>query len=60
MSDQIELNQLCRKHGVKFIVAQTRGLCANVFCDMGNEHVVHDSDGETPFTQMIASVTQVS
>ena len=43
---------------IAFIVADTRGLYAQVFCDLGDEHVVVDSTGESPISVMVSSITQ--
>ncbi|KAG7244428.1 hypothetical protein INR49_031170 [Caranx melampygus] len=50
--------QLCHSHGIKFIVADTRGLCGQLFCDFGEEFEVLDQNGEMPVSAMIESVTK--
>lgn len=40
------INNICRKHSIKFIYAQTFGLMGFVFCDFGDTFVVNDADGE--------------
>lgn len=42
----IELNNECRRHGVKFLVANVRGVFSQVFCDFGIHEVI-DQTGES-------------
>lgn len=58
MEEQIHLGELCHKRGIKFIVAETRGLFGMIFCDFGDEFVVHDMDGEQPISNMIADIDE--
>ena len=58
LSRQLAINDFTHANGVKFIAADTRGLFASVFCDLGNEFAVNDVTGENPLTGMIASVTR--
>lgn len=46
LEPKLELSDLCHKQGIKFVMAETRGVFASVFCDFGEEHVVTDSNGE--------------
>lgn len=46
LTQQLELNELCRNNNVKFIVAQTKGLCGQIFVDFGESFRVNDLDGE--------------
>jgi ubiquitin-activating enzyme E1 len=55
----VELNNLCRKHGVKFIATESRGLCGSIFTDFGEKFEVIDTDGETPVTSLISNITNV-
>ncbi|KAL3853736.1 hypothetical protein ACJMK2_017251 [Sinanodonta woodiana] len=58
LDEQIELGTFCHQKGIKFIVADTRGLFGQIFCDFGADFVVIDTDGEQPVSNMIASVTR--
>jgi ubiquitin-activating enzyme E1 len=40
------------------IIADTRGLYAQIFNDFGEKFVVYDVNGEEPISAMIASITQ--
>lgn len=58
LDDQRRFGQHCHFHGIKFIVADTKGLCGQLFCDFGEEFEVLDSDGEMPVSAMIEHITK--
>ncbi|KAM6980088.1 ubiquitin-like modifier-activating enzyme 1 [Aplochiton taeniatus] len=60
LDDQLHFGELCHSHGVKFIVADTKGLCGQLFCDFGEEFEVLDSNGETPVSAMIDHISKES
>lgn len=58
LDDQKRFGELCHSQGIKFIVADTKGLCGQLFCDFGDEFEVLDSDGETPVSAMIQGISK--
>ncbi|XP_070758788.1 ubiquitin-like modifier-activating enzyme 1 [Enoplosus armatus] len=58
LDDQKRFGELCHSHGIKFIVADTKGLCGQLFCDFGEEFEVLDRNGETPSSVIIQSVSK--
>ncbi|XP_053172393.1 ubiquitin-like modifier-activating enzyme 1 [Scomber japonicus] len=58
LDDQKRFGEFCHKGGIRFIVADTKGLCGQLFCDFGNTFEVLDTDGETPASAMIQSITK--
>lgn len=58
LDEQIKLGEFCHGNGIKLIVADTKGLFGEVFCDFGESFMVADTDGEQPISNMIASVTK--
>ncbi|XP_074529752.1 ubiquitin-like modifier-activating enzyme 1 [Halichoeres trimaculatus] len=58
LEDQKKFGELCHSNGIKFIVADTKGLCGQLFCDFGEEFEVLDQDGEAPISAMIQSITK--
>jgi len=58
LSKAIEINDVCRKAGTRFIMTDTFGLFGNLFCDFGDDFVVYDTNGEEPVSAMLASVSQ--
>ena len=57
---QLSINAITRKHGLKFISADIRGLFGYAFNDFGDEFYVSDTTGEEPISGIVSSVTQVS
>ncbi|XP_041037385.1 uncharacterized protein LOC121274248 isoform X5 [Carcharodon carcharias] len=58
LDEQLRLGQFCRCKGIKFIVADTKGLFGQLFCDFGPEMIVLDMNGEQPLSAMISMVTK--
>ncbi|XP_044066939.1 ubiquitin-like modifier-activating enzyme 1 [Siniperca chuatsi] len=58
LDDQKHFGELCHLRGIKFIVADTKGLCGQLFCDFGEEFEVLDQDGEMPASAMIQSISK--
>lgn len=57
--DEIKrISGLTHNRNIALIVADSRGLIGQIFCDFGNNFQVHDQDGEQPRSTMIASVTK--
>ncbi|XP_056129409.1 ubiquitin-like modifier-activating enzyme 1 [Lampris incognitus] len=60
LDDQKRFGAHCHLHGIKFIVADTRGLCGQLFCDFGEKFEVLDSDGEVPVLALIEHITKAN
>lgn len=58
LEEQLRVGDYCHSHGIKFIVADTRGLFGQLFCDFGNDFVVLDPNGEQPLSAMISMITK--
>uniref|UniRef100_A0A3Q3IDV5 E1 ubiquitin-activating enzyme n=1 Tax=Monopterus albus TaxID=43700 RepID=A0A3Q3IDV5_MONAL len=58
LDDQKRFGAFCHLRGIKFIVADTKGLCGQLFCDFGDEFEVLDQDGEMPASTMIQSISK--
>jgi len=57
VDEQTYLNDLCRKHNVKYVHAEARGVFTKIFVDFGPEFVVNDADGETPTNVHVKEIT---
>lgn len=55
--EQLRVSEVCREAGVALISATTAGLLAQVFCDLGDTFTVLDTNGESPVTAMVASIS---
>ncbi|XP_058570974.1 ubiquitin-like modifier-activating enzyme 1 isoform X3 [Neofelis nebulosa] len=60
LEDQLQVGEFCHSHGIKLVVADTRGLFGQLFCDFGEEMILSDSSGEQPLSAMVSMVTKDS
>ncbi|GAB6029875.1 E1 ubiquitin-activating protein [Chamberlinius hualienensis] len=58
LEEQKRVADIARKHNVALIMADTKGLFGQIFCDFGAEFVVRDVNGEQPLTAMVASISR--
>uniref|UniRef100_A0A0C9RUB8 E1 ubiquitin-activating enzyme n=1 Tax=Fopius arisanus TaxID=64838 RepID=A0A0C9RUB8_9HYME len=58
LEKQLEISRITRENKIALIIADTRGLFSQVFCDFGEEFHVVDTNGETPISAMIASISR--
>ncbi|KAF7641359.1 hypothetical protein LDENG_00283760, partial [Lucifuga dentata] len=58
LDDQIHFGEFCHLKGIKFIVADTKGLCGQLFCDFGETFEFLDKDGEKPVSALIDHITR--
>ncbi|KAL4677298.1 hypothetical protein H8957_008188 [Semnopithecus entellus] len=58
LEDQLRVGEFCHSHGIKLVVADTRGLFGQLFCDFGEEMILTDSNGEQPLSAMVSMVTK--
>ncbi|XP_072308563.1 ubiquitin-like modifier-activating enzyme 1 isoform X2 [Eucyclogobius newberryi] len=58
LDDQKRFGDFCHSNGIQFIVADTKGLCGQLFCDFGEAFEVLDQDGETPESVLIQKISQ--
>ncbi|GAB0202351.1 ubiquitin-like modifier-activating enzyme 1 [Grus japonensis] len=58
LEEQLWVGDFCHSHGIKLVVADTRGLFGQLFCDFGDDMVVTDTNGEQPLSAMVSMVTK--
>ncbi|XP_069062945.1 ubiquitin-like modifier-activating enzyme 7 isoform X1 [Pleurodeles waltl] len=58
LKEQLRIGDFCHAHNIKFIVAETKGLIGQLFCDFGKDFVVYDPNGAAPRTSMVENITQ--
>ncbi|KAG8002640.1 Ubiquitin-like modifier-activating enzyme 1 [Nibea albiflora] len=58
LEEQQQVGEFCHSKGIKLIIADTRGLFGQLFCDFGEEMVVYDTNGEQPLSAMISMITK--
>ncbi|XP_036389161.1 ubiquitin-like modifier-activating enzyme 1 [Megalops cyprinoides] len=60
LDEQRRFGAFSHSNGIKFIVADTKGLCGQLFCDFGEEFEVTDSNGETPVSALISHISKAN
>ncbi|XP_050996068.1 ubiquitin-like modifier-activating enzyme 7 [Acomys russatus] len=60
LEEQLKVGPLCHKHGVYFLMAETRGLVGRLFCDFGEDFTVEDPTEAEPMTAAIQAISQGS
>ncbi|XP_068026605.1 LOW QUALITY PROTEIN: ubiquitin-like modifier-activating enzyme 1 [Melanerpes formicivorus] len=58
LEEQLWVGDFCHSHGIKLVVADTRGLFGQLFCDFGEDMVVTDANGEQPLSAMVSMITK--
>ncbi|GCB84266.1 hypothetical protein scyTo_0025002, partial [Scyliorhinus torazame] len=58
LDEQLRIGEFCHCKGIKFIIADTKGLFGQLFCDFGPEMIVLDMNGEQPLSAMISMITK--
>ncbi|XP_039626934.1 ubiquitin-like modifier-activating enzyme 1 isoform X2 [Polypterus senegalus] len=58
LDEQLRIGTLCHSKNIRFIVADTKGLCGLLFCDFGEEFVVSDPDGEQPRSALVLNISK--
>ena len=56
--DLCEMNDICRKNGIKFIYTLNLGLTGFLFNDFGDNHEIYDSNGEKKLKYNIVSIEE--
>lgn len=56
--EQKRIAEICRAHRVSLIVADSKGLFGQVFCDFGENFIVYDDDGLAVKSGQIVSITK--
>lgn len=60
LAEQLRISQITRANDIALILADTRGLFSQVFCDFGETFTVVDTNGEPPVSAMVASISRDS
>ncbi|XP_076839659.1 ubiquitin-like modifier-activating enzyme 1 isoform X2 [Brachyhypopomus gauderio] len=58
LEEQMHIGDFCHGKGIKLVIADTRGLFGQLFCDFGDEMTVYDTNGEQPLSAMISMITK--
>ena len=58
MEEQLQLSSFCHANNIALIVASTKGLFGQIFCDFGEDFEIVDTNGENPSSAMVAGITK--
>ncbi|XP_067854572.1 ubiquitin-like modifier-activating enzyme 1 [Heptranchias perlo] len=58
LDEQLHVGQFCHENNIRFIVADTKGLFGQLFCDFGEEFIVTDPNGEEPQHALVTWITK--
>ncbi|CAL7947644.1 unnamed protein product [Xylocopa violacea] len=58
LKEQLRISEITHANDIALIIADTRGLFSQVFCDFGEKFTVVDTNGEPPATAMVASISK--
>lgn len=58
LSEQLRISEITHAANIALIIADARGLFAQVFCDFGEAFTVVDTNGEPCASAMVASITR--
>lgn len=58
LKEQLEISEYSHSKGIALIVASTKGLFGQIFCDFCDNFQVIDATGEQPLSVMIAAITK--
>lgn len=57
-SEHKRIAEITRKFNIALIIALTRGLFGQIFCDFGPDFTVYDVNGANPLSAMIAGISK--
>ncbi|XP_074139392.1 ubiquitin-like modifier-activating enzyme 7 isoform X2 [Sminthopsis crassicaudata] len=60
LEEQLRVGSLCHEHGVRFLVASTRGLVGQLFCDFGEKFTVYSPSEAEPPGNTIRHIRHIS
>ncbi|XP_066591841.1 ubiquitin-like modifier-activating enzyme 1 [Prorops nasuta] len=58
LDEQLRISEIAHQNNIAVIIADTRGVFSQVFCDFGESFTVVDTNGEPPVSAMIASISK--
>ncbi|XP_058028692.1 ubiquitin-like modifier-activating enzyme 7 isoform X2 [Ahaetulla prasina] len=57
LKEQLDISDFCHANQICFVLANTKGLAGQVFCDFGDKHVVYDPSEVDPASAAIEHIT---
>jgi len=57
LEEQLRIGDYAHANGIHLVIADTKGLCGQIFCDFGDKFTVYDANGEPPISIMLGGIT---
>ncbi|KAL8212241.1 UNVERIFIED_CONTAM: hypothetical protein K2H54_041170, partial [Gekko kuhli] len=58
LEEQLRISDFCHANNICFVLADTKGLAGQLFCDFGEHFVVYDASEAEPVSAVIQHITQ--
>ncbi|XP_054834098.1 ubiquitin-like modifier-activating enzyme 7 isoform X2 [Eublepharis macularius] len=58
LEEQLQISDFCHANNICFVLADTKGLAGQLFCDFGEHFVVYDASEDEPVSAVIQHITQ--
>lgn len=58
LEEQLRIGEFCHSKCIRFIVADTKGLFGEIFCDFGEGFKIFDTNGEQVQSIMVSAITK--
>ncbi|KAI1234347.1 hypothetical protein IHE44_0003389, partial [Lamprotornis superbus] len=58
LEEQLRIGDFCHAQGISFIVADTKGLAGQLFCDFGERFVIDDPEEGDPVSAAVQHISQ--
>nr|XP_056713428.1 ubiquitin-like modifier-activating enzyme 7 [Euleptes europaea] len=58
LEEQLRINDFCHANNIRFVLADTKGLAGQLFCDFGENFVFYDASEAEPVSAVIQHITQ--
>ncbi|XP_067417341.1 ubiquitin-like modifier-activating enzyme 7 [Emydura macquarii macquarii] len=58
LEEQLRVSDICHAHRIPFVLADTKGLAGQLFCDFGENFVVEDASEAEPICAYVQHVSQ--
>ncbi|XP_074862123.1 ubiquitin-like modifier-activating enzyme 7 isoform X2 [Carettochelys insculpta] len=60
LEEQLHVSDICHAHNIRFILADTKGLAGQLFCDFGENFVVNEPSDTEPICAYVQHISQGS
>ncbi|XP_075795698.1 ubiquitin-like modifier-activating enzyme 7 [Pelodiscus sinensis] len=58
LEEQLRVSDICHAHNIRFVLADTKGLAGQLFCDFGEDFVVNEPSEAEPVCAYVQHISQ--